>query len=406
MGHMRRLARSLARSLAGGVAPIVAAAGGIVVGSVMLRAFGVDPLSAYRAMLDGAVGSTDALVTTTLKAVPLVLVGTGICIAFRSGVINIGGEGQMIVGALTGVAVALAVPSTPRVLLVPAVLLAGAVGGGLWGAICGVLKAKYSVSEILSTIMLNIVALQLMNYLLRGPWLDTGQVGGLSKVPQTERLTHNADLPILFDGARLHAGVVVALIMPVIAYVVLWRTNVGFRLRAVGSNPRAARYAGIRVERSIVTALFLSGGMAGLAGAIAIFGSLSHRMITDGSAAGFTGMAGYNGIVAALFGMLSPLWTVFSSVVFGGLLVGANKLQRALQVSSSLVVALNGLLVVFVVSSERLRRWIRRRLDDQPTSQPESAPRTASNSAAEPVPSRTHHGSSGPPRSRRELLDE
>lgn len=368
---------AIARRLAGSLPTIVAAVGGVVVGAVMLRAFGIEPLSAYQAMVEGAFGSSDALIATTLKTVPLALVGTGICIAFRSGVINIGGEGQMILGGLTGVGLVLLVPSTPRLLLVPLVLLAGAIGGGAWAAISGYLKARYSVNEILSTIMLNIVALQLMNYLLRGPWLDSTQAKGLSRVPQTQRLSANADLPMLFGHGRLHAGVVLALVMPLLAYVLLWRTGIGFRLRAVGSNPRAARTAGIRVERNVVIGMFLSGAMAGLAGAIAVFGSASHRMMTDGSAAGFTGAAGYNGIVAALFGALNPLLTMGSSVIFGALLVGANKLQRTLQVSSSLVVALNGLLVMFVVSSERLRRWTRRRLDDQPSSE-RTAPATTS----------------------------
>ncbi len=361
-----RSGRGVARQLATGLPTIVAAVGGVVVGSLMLRAFGIDPASAYRSMFDGAFGDTDALIDTTLKTVPLLLIGTGICIAFRSGAINIGGEGQMILGGLSGVAVALLLPSTPRPLLVVLVLLGGALGGGAWGAIAGALKARYSVNEILSTIMLNIVALQVMNYLLRGPWLDAAQANGLSRVPQTERLSPNADLPVLFGGGRVDAGVIIAVAMAIVAYLLLWRTNLGFRLRAVGSSPRAARTAGIRVERGIVVGMFLSGALAGLAGAIAVFGSASHRMLTDGSAAGFTGAAGYNGIVAALFGALNPLWTIVSSTLFGALLVGANKLQRTLQVSSSLVVALNGLLVVFVVSSERLRRWTRRRLDDRP----------------------------------------
>jgi ABC-type uncharacterized transport system permease subunit len=207
------------------------------------------------------------------------------------------------------------------------------------------------------------VAVQIMNYLLRGPLIDTTQIQGSARIPQTSRLSENADLPIVIPGTRLHAGVVVALLAAVFTYVLLWRTPLGFRLRAVGLSRSASRYAGIPVKRSITLALALSGGMAGLAGAVAVFGSESHRMVTDGSTTGFTGAAGFNGIVAALFGALHPLWTLLSSFVFGGLLVGANRLQRVVQVPSALIVALNGLIVVLVVSSERFRRRLRRRVE-------------------------------------------
>lgn len=349
--------------MAGSLAPIVAAIGALLAGAVILRAFGAAPLSAYEAMFRGAFGSVDSITATILKALPLVLVGVGITIAFRANVLNIGGEGQMVMGGLAGTVAALAVPDLPPPLLLPLVLVAGALGGALWGGIPGALKAYFEVNEILSTIMLNIVAVQMMNYLLRGPLIDPTQAQGVSSIPQTKRLPENADLPTLIPGTRLHAGVIVAVLAAVFTYVLLWRTPLGFRLRAVGLSRNAARYAGIPVKRSITLALALSGAMAGLAGGVAVFGSESHRMVTDGSATGFTGAAGFNGIVAALFGALHPLWTLLSSFVFGGLLVGANRLQRVVQVPGALIVALNGLIVVFVVSSERYRRRLRTRVE-------------------------------------------
>ena len=149
----------------------------------------------------------------------------------------------------------------------------------------------------------------------------------------------------------------------VLVYVLLWRTTLGFRLRAVGLSREASRYSGMSVKGTITLALTLSGAMAGLAGAVLVFGSLSHRMVTDGSATGFTGSAGFNGIVAALFGALNPLWTIVSAFIFGGLLVGGTAMQIAVQVPSSLIVALNGLVVVFVVSIEIVRRRYRLRLE-------------------------------------------
>jgi simple sugar transport system permease protein len=147
----------------------------------------------------------------------------------------------------------------------------------------------------------------------------------------------------------------IAVVLAVLVYILLWRTTLGYRIRAVGQNPHASRYAGIDVKKQVVLALFLSGAFAGLAGATQVFG-VNHRMITDGSATGFTGSAGFNGIVAALFGQLHPIGTIPAAFLFGALLVGANKIQRVVQVPSAVIIALNGLVVVFVVSSEIWRR--------------------------------------------------
>jgi simple sugar transport system permease protein len=339
-----------------------AAVAALLVGAVMLVALGANPGTGYRALLEGAFGSVEALTNTAVKSVPLLLVGVGICVAFRANVINIGGEGQIVMGGLASTATALALPDLPPAVLVPVVLLAGAVGGGAWGAIPGSLKAYFNVNEILSTIMLNIVAVQVMNYLLSGPLVDE-EFSGFSAIPQTERLSPNADLPMLLGDTRLHGGVVVAVLAAVAAYALLWRTGLGFRLRAVGLSRDASAYAGMPVKWTITLALTISGALSGLAGAILVFGSASHRMVTDGTATGFTGSAGFNGIVTALFGGLNPLWTILSAFVFGGLLVGGNAMQIAVQVPTALIVALNGILVVFVVSIEPIRRRARLRLE-------------------------------------------
>jgi len=349
------------KRLLGVSVPLGAAVLAFVLGSIMILALGENPISGIAAIFDGAFGTGDRLAATAVRATPLLLVGAGITIAFRARVINIGGEGQIIAGALLSTAVALAMPDTPRVILIPIVLIAGMIGGGIWGAIPGALKAYASVNEILSTIMLNIVAVQLMNFLLRGPMIDPIEVEG-SRIPQTERLSDNAAMPTLIEGTRLHLGVIIAVVAAIAVYILLWRTPLGFRLRAVGHNPDAARAAGISVEKNIVTALGLSGALSGLAGVMLVFGSESLRMVTDGGAAGFTGSAGFNGIVAALFGGLHPLWTIPSSFLFGALLTGATELQRELQIPAALAVAINGLIVLFVVSSGRARAWLARRL--------------------------------------------
>ncbi len=339
--------------------PLLATLAALAVGAIMLQLLGANPFVAYRALLEGAFGSQNALADTIVRATPLLLVGLGICIAFRAGVINIGGEGQFIAEALPATLVGLSFPDAPAIIIIPAALLCGFLGGAVWGSIPGLLKAYFNVNEILSTIMLNIIAVQFMNFLLRGPMIDPVQLEAASAIPQTARLNPAFDLP-RWVPTRLHAGALLAVVLAVVVYILLWRTTTGYRIRAVGFNPDASRYAGINVKRNIVLALLLSGAFAGLAGAVQVYG-VSHRMITDGSAAGFTGSAGFNGIVAALFGKLHPLGAIPASFIFGALIVGANSLQRAMQVPAALITALNGLVVVFVVCSDIFSRRLARR---------------------------------------------
>ncbi len=330
--------------------PVIATLAALAVGAVMLLFLGINPIQAYGSLWQGAFGSSNAFAETLVKATPLLLVALGICISFRGDVINIGGEGQMVIGAILATWVGLTFTDWPGWLVITLSMLAGFVGGAVWGGIPGLLKAYFNVNEILSTVMMNAIAVQLMNFLLRGPMIDPSQAQLASKIPQTARLLDAFHLARLVP-TRLHMGALFAVVLAFLVYILLWRTTLGYRIRAVGQNPHASRYAGIQVPRYIVLALLLSGAFAGLAGAVQVFG-VNYRMITDGSASGFTGSAGFNGIVAALFGQLHPILSIPASILFGALLVGANSMQRAMQVPSALITALNGLVVVFVVSSE------------------------------------------------------
>jgi len=202
------------------------------------------------------------------KATPLLLVGIGICSAFRSGVINIGGEGQIIVGATLATAVALALRTWPGWLLLPITLASGALAGAIWGGIAGLLKARLNVNEILTTIMLNQIALQLMNFLLRSPMLDPKQVAAGTNIPQSAALPEAVWLTRLVPRTLLHSGLILAVVLAILVYLLLWRTTIGYRIRAVGLNAAASRYAGIPVAGYLTLSLVLSGAFAGLAGAV------------------------------------------------------------------------------------------------------------------------------------------
>ncbi|MBK6326510.1 MAG: ABC transporter permease [Chloroflexi bacterium] len=370
--------------------PVFAVLAAFAVGAVILLLQGVNPLEAYQSMIIGAFGSKNGLSDTLVKATPLLLVGLGIAIAFRGGVINIGAEGQIIMGSLFTTWVGLQLGNqVSGVIVIIIGLLAGAFMGGIWGAIPGYLKAQLGVNEILSTIMLNQIAIQIGYYLLRGPMMDPAEIAAGTNIPHSARLIKDIDMPrftdiaqslgitqsakdlnlqgflgevygVLTEPTRLHSGFIFAIIMAIVVYIFLWRTTIGYRIRAVGLNRHASRYAGMNVKRTMVLSMTLSGAFAGLAGAVEILG-LHHRMFEPTAvSAGY----GFSGIVAALFGKLHPLGIIPSSILFGGLLVGGDKMQRAMQVPQVLITAILGLVVLFVVSTDYIvRRRQNRRVD-------------------------------------------
>jgi ABC-type uncharacterized transport system permease subunit len=364
--------------------PLVAVVGALIIGAIVLVLLETSPVEAYQVLITGAFTNKNGMADTLVKAIPLLLVALGIVIAFRANVINIGAEGQLIVGALLTTYLALelgeALPGYGVMLIG---LVAGSLIGALWAAVPGLLKARLGVNEILSTIMMNQIAIQVGFFLLRGPMIDPAEVEAGTNIPHSARLPRSVDLPrftdvaqwlgftesardlgmtgfkaelygLLVEPTRLHIGLLIAILMAIVVYIFLWRTTIGYRIRAVGLNPHASRYAGINVPRTIVLSMSLSGALAGLAGAVEILG-LHHRMFEPlAVSAGY----GFSGIVVALFGKLHPLGAIPSSILFGALLVGGDKMQRAVQVPQVFVTAMLGLIVLFVVSSEI---WSRRR---------------------------------------------
>lgn len=336
--------------------PVLGVIFALLLGAVMLLILKANPLAAYVSLVNGAVGTTFGLTQTLVKATPLLLVGLGICIAFRANVINIGGEGQIIAGALMSTWFPLFFHTLPGWLLIPSTMIAGFLAGAFWGFIPGILKARLNVNEILSTIMLNAIALQLMNLLLQGPLMDPAGVAAHTFLAQSAQLPHQVWLPRLVPRTLLHAGAIVAVLLAAVVYLFLWRTTIGYDIRAVGLNPDAARYSGINVPTFQALSLTLAGGFAGLAGVVEVIG-VQHRLLE-----GLTSGYGFTGIVAALLGSLHPLGLIPASILFGGLLVGADTMQRAVQVPSSLIDAILGLVVLFVSGSALWsRRWASRR---------------------------------------------
>ena len=332
--------------------PLLAMLGAFLIGAVVLLFLNVNPLTAYAAIFSDVFGSVTGFTQSLVKATPLLLVGLGICIAFRASVINIGAEGQIILGAIGATSWALLFRTWPDWLLLPSTLLVSFLTGAMWGFIPGILKARFRVNEILSTVMLNAIALQLMNMLIRGPLIDQAGVTAGTYLAQSERLPEAAWLPRLLPQSLLNTGSILAVVLAFLVYLFLWRTTIGFRIRAVGLNPDASRYAGINVAFYQALSLTLAGGFAGLAGAVEVMG-VHHRLL-DGITSGY----GFSGIVAALFGGLHPLGLIPAAWLFGSLLVGADKMQRAVQVPSALIDMLLGLVVLFVVGSAYIsKRW-------------------------------------------------
>jgi simple sugar transport system permease protein len=327
------------------MAPVLGGIAGLLAGAVLIKLAGADPLTAYRVMISGALGGSRQITETLLKAGPLLLMGLGLIVAFRGRVWNIGGEGQYFMGALAGAAVGLAFQgSWPAILLIPAMLLAGTVGGTLWAGLAALLKIRQGINEIITTLMLNYIAEFTVLYLARGPLKDPE-----SFLPQSAQLVGAARLTTLF-GSRIHIGVLIALLLIPLVYLLLWKTPLGFRIRAIGSNPTVARYAGMNVIWGIAFALMFSGALAGLTGAIEV--SALHTRLKDG----LSGNYGFTAILVALLGRLHPVGVLLAALFFAALSIGAQSMHSIYGLPIALAQVIQGLIVLFVLAADALAR--------------------------------------------------
>lgn len=301
---------------------------------------GYSPLRAGAALWAGSFGSSYALATTLIRTVPLLLTGLAIAVAFRCGALNIGAEGQLYLGALAAAMCGLAIPNLPMGLLLPALLLSGAVAGMFWGGIAGALRAFRNVPEVLSTLMLNFVALYLVSYAVHGPLQESA-----GAYPQTDPLPAAGQLPRLWQGTRLHWGFPLALLVTAGVGVVMLKSTWGFRMRAVGASPAAAESMGISRRTHLLSAMLLSGGLAGLAGAIEISG-VTRRLYEN-----FSPGYGFTAIAVALLARLHPAALPITALLFGALEAGSLSLQSTAGIPRALVEILKGAIILFAVGA-------------------------------------------------------
>jgi simple sugar transport system permease protein len=328
------------------VAAVVAVLLAALLSGLLLGVLGIAPLRALQALLEGAVGDRLAVENTLLRSGPLLLIGLGIALSFRCGVWNIGAEGQLYAGAIAGTAVATRLfGPDPGPAALPLALVAGALGGALWGGVAALLRVTRGVSEVLSTILLNFVAVLGVAYVVHGPLKELA-----GAYPQSDALSASAQLPILPGLLRVHAALPLVYLLPLVAWVLLFRTAAGLRLRAVGLNPEAARYAGISPDRETVRVLLLSGGLAGLAGAIEVCGVTGRLFENLSPGYGFTAIA------VALLARLNPLGVVPAALLFAGLATGSGAMQRVANVPSVTVQVVEALVILLSVGFALPRR--------------------------------------------------
>lgn len=301
-------------------------------------------MDAVLAFWDGAFGSTYAVLSATLvRSTPLLLVGLAVALAFRAGVLNIGAEGQLLLGAIAASGVALGAPDLPAAALVPAMIAAGMLGGALWAGIAAWLRQRFGVMEVISTIMLNFVAMAVISWMVRGPLQEPTKA-----YPMSASFVEAARWPFLIPGHRLHLGILLGLGAAALLWFVLARTAAGFRIRAVGAGARAAASAGgVHTERVTALTFVASGALAGLAGASQVGG------VTWALYEGISPGHGYTAIAVALLARLDPRWVVLSAVFFGAMEAGGAAMQRDAGLPAVAVQIVTAVVLLAVLAAAR-----------------------------------------------------
>jgi simple sugar transport system permease protein len=317
----------------------------LAVSALLIALAGASPLLALRALAEGAFGSIDGWSEVGVRTCPLLLAGLAITVAFRAGVWNIGAEGQLLIGAAAVAWLGTHVGGLPGWFAIPLVLAAAALGGAIWAGVAALLKTQRAVDEVISTIMLNFIALGVVGYLVHGPLMEAA-----GAYPQSDAIAAAARLPRLAAGYRVHAGLLLALAAAAGVYVLLFRTVFGYAMRATGLNPVAARLAGFSVARALFGALTISGALAGVAGGVEV-SAITFRLYEQ-----FSPGYGFTAIAVALLGRLHPVGVILAAIFFGALDAGSLAMQRSAGVSSVLVSVVQALVIFSLIVLEHSSR--------------------------------------------------
>jgi len=317
----------------------------LVVISILFLIVGVNPFFAISEIFSGSFGSFYGIKETITKAIPLILIGTGLTLAFRAKFWNIGAEGQLLMGAIFATWTGLSLgESLPPYIIVPLIFLAGFLGGALWGIIPAILKIKFSINEVISTLMLNYICAEVLTMLIVGPWKGKQRFG----FPGTNNLPDSAILGII-PGSRIHyVTLILAIICAIVLCVVVYKTRFGYEARVVGENPDAGKYAGINFLKTTVIIMAISGGLAGLAGVGEVAG-IHHYL---GYPASVSSGYGFTAIIVAWLAKLNPLYAIVSGIFFAGILVGGDAIQISLGLPAATVQIVNGTLLIFLIMGD------------------------------------------------------
>jgi simple sugar transport system permease protein len=333
------------------LSPLVAIAIALLVGGVLIALTGANPIHAYAILFRESLLDGYGIGNTLTKVTPLLLAASGVLVALRAGLLNIGGEGQIHMGGLGAAIIGLYVHGLPMWIHIPLALLGGFLLGAVWGGIPGYLKAIRGVNEVITTLLLNYIALNIVSYLVQYPMIEPG-----ASNPFTPIIDESAKLPILVQGGAAHAGIFVGLIATAILGIIFRRSVLGYQIEMVGQNPVAARYAGISVSKIIMLVMAIAGGLAGLAGASEVMG-IKHRLF-EVISPGY----GYEAVAIALLSRGSFTGVVLTSLFFGALRSGANVLQREAEIPFTIVYAIQGLTVLFIAISLAVEHQVLKRI--------------------------------------------
>ncbi|MDZ4718068.1 MAG: ABC transporter permease [Roseiflexaceae bacterium] len=329
--------------------PILAIFTALVIGALIIVATGASVTAAYSGLFRGALGTPQALANTLVAATPYIFAGLAVALGFKCGLFNIGAEGQLVMGAISAAVAGAAFTGLPAIIHLPIALIAGILGGALWGGIAGFLRAKTGAHEVITTIMLNYIAIRLTDYLIKVPLKDPA-----ASAPRTRFISPAAELPFLFGADyRLNAGFILAILAAILIWWLLSKTTIGFEIRTVGANPNAAQYAGMSITRNFILAMALSGGLAGMAGASTVLG-LEHNL-----KASFSAGYGFDSIAIALLARSNPLGIIPAAIFWGALRNGAGLMQLESGISINLINIVQALVIVFV-AADQIVRWIYR----------------------------------------------